>query len=73
MIHFISSEFINIISQHWQMNSISFLMIILVSIFVAKNIFLFFFMVNTNFVNKVEINLTKKLFSSYINQPYSFS
>lgn len=67
------SEFINIISQHWQMNSISFLMIILVSIFVAKNIFLFFFSWWTaNFVNKVEINLTKKLFSSYINQPYSF-
>ena len=55
------------------MNSISFLMIILVSIFVAKNIFLFFFSWWTaNFVNKVEINLTKKLFSSYINQPYSF-
>ena len=67
------SEFTKLISEHWQINSISFLMIFLISIFVAKNIFLLFFSWWTaNFVNKVEINLTKKLFSSYINQPYLF-
>ena len=67
------SEFAKLISERWQINSISFLMIFFISIFVAKNIFLFFFAWWTaNFVNKVEINLTKKLFSSYINQPYLF-
>ena len=67
------SEFINLISKNSQINLISFLMIFLITIFVAKNIFLFFFSWWTaNFVNKVEINLTKKLFRSYINQPYLF-
>ncbi len=67
------SEFVNLFTKNWEINSISFLMIFLLAIFVAKNIFLLFFSWWTaNFVNKVEINLTKKLFRSYINQPYLF-
>ena len=67
------SEFINLFTKKWEINSISFLMIFLIAIFIAKNIFLLFFTWWTaNFVNKVEINLTKKLFRSYINQPFLF-
>ena len=67
------SEFINLFDKKFEINSITFLMIFLIVIFVVKNIFLLFFTWWTaNFINKIEINVTKKLFRSYLNQPFLF-